>query len=226
MANDDDQVETRAKQLMEELLLRQQVDSNADSIEAMKAAYSELAGLVADHIQVSITDESFNAYTKKHVGAMRSLNGRVELVDGELGLLKVDTASMKLTMGDDRGGLVKDVADLEGEVVDIEKAVGDDRGGLVRDVASIKKAVGDDSSGLVQAVASIKTTVGDSDKGLVKDVASVKRKIGNKERGLIKDVADLKKQSLKRLLAIGGTAGAGGMGAVKGVLELLTYFGG
>lgn len=101
--------------------------------------------------------------------------------------VKTDVSSLKTTVGDSTGGLVKRVTDLEnnssvGAVTQLEQLVGT-RGdgtqqnpstGLVADVEDLQDTVGDSTGGLVKDVEDLKDTVGDSTDGLVKDVADLK----------------------------------------------------
>ena len=87
-------------------------------------------------------------------------------------------------VGDAEGGLVKDVADLQG-------TVGNAESGLVADVAGAVETANDASAKvdgmqttvgeLETSVGALETTVGDETSGLVKDVADLGTDIGNTE---------------------------------------------
>lgn len=108
--------------------------------------------------------------------------------------VKTDVSSLKTTVGDSTGGLVKRVTDLENnssvgavtqlqsDVSDLETLVGTQGDGTQQNP----------STGLVADVEDLQDTVGDSTGGLVKDVEDLKDTVGDSTDGLVKDVADLK----------------------------------
>ena len=121
--------------------------------------------------------------------------------DNDGGLVK-DVADLQTTVGDNSAGLVKDVGDLQTtvgdnsaglvkDVADLGTTVGDNSAGLVKDVADLQTTVGDNSAGLVKDVGDLQTTVGDNSAGLVKDVSDLQTTVGDNTAGLVKDVADL-----------------------------------
>lgn len=65
------------------------------------------------------------------------------------------------------------VEELTTRVQTLETTVGDETGGLVKDVDDLETVVGDSSSGLVKDVDDLETVVGDSESGLVKSIADM-----------------------------------------------------
>lgn len=68
--------------------------------------------------------------------------------------------TLETTVGNDTGGLVKDVNEAKTDITNIKNTIGDASNGLVKDVAALETKVGDASSGLVKDVADLnaKTT--------------------------------------------------------------------
>ena len=125
--------------------------------------------------------------------------------------------ALESTVGDANGGLVKDVADLQGadtglgnRVSAIETQIGNTTmtttaqtltgsieevhvaaNGLTSRVNTLEGAVGDSTSGLVKDVTDLQTTVGDSSSGLVKKVDDLETTVGDSSSGLVKDVSDI-----------------------------------
>lgn len=101
--------------------------------------------------------------------------------------VKTDVSTLKTTVGDSSGGLVKRVTDLEnnssaGAVTQLQQLVGTRGDGTAQNP----------STGLVADVEDLQDTVGDSTGGLVKDVADLQDVVGDSTDGLVKDVEDLK----------------------------------
>lgn len=146
-----------------------------------KTLGGSLAVLAMMLTSAAFADPDNRLTTKDYVDdGLRYLYQRYEPV-------KTDVSSLKTTVGDSTGGLVKRVTDLEnnssaGAVTQLEQLVGT-RGdgtqqnpstGLVADVEDLQDTVGDSTGGLVKDVEDLKDTVGDSTDGLVKDVADLK----------------------------------------------------
>jgi hypothetical protein len=154
-----------------------------------KTLGGSLAVLAMMLTSAAFADPDNRLTTKDYVDdGLRYLYQRYEPV-------KTDVSSLKTTVGDSTGGLVKRVTDLEnnssaGAVTQLEQLVGT-RGdgtqqnpstGLVADVEDLETIVGtqgdgtaqNPSTGLVADVEDLKDTVGDSTSGLVKDVEDLK----------------------------------------------------
>ena len=65
------------------------------------------------------------------------------------------------------------IEDLTTRVQTLETTVGDETGGLVKDVDDLETVVGDSTSGLVKDVDDLETVVGDNSSGLVKNVNDI-----------------------------------------------------
>lgn len=80
----------------------------------------------------------------------------------------------------------EEVGDSLGDRLDdIESSIGDENGGLVKDVADLQNAIGDSTSGLTKdvadnaaAISTLEGTVGDAASGLVKDVNDLQTSVG------------------------------------------------
>lgn len=123
-----------------------------------------------------------------------------------------DVNALKITVGDENSGLVKDVTDLKAQNGDnalttvaqnISGAVNEVNGkantnannitNLSASVDGLATTVGNSNSGLVKAVNDLDTTV--AGKANASDVTALQTTVGDSNSGLVKDVADLQTQA-------------------------------
>jgi hypothetical protein len=104
--------------------------------------------------------------------------------------LVTTVGNIATTIGDANNGLVADNEANKQNIADLLAAIGDENGGLVKDVAALQGTIGNADSGLVKDVAALQAIVsaegGNSNEQLRADIGELQTKVNDASTGLAK----------------------------------------